>query len=95
VGTADTPVQVLVCVPDQSGTLQASQSPCPPSPISSLQVVSGVVLSPADYDNLLAYDGPVSQSEGQSLAMTCAGMVVALYLVSLGVGLVVRLIKQA
>lgn len=95
VGGADMQLKVLVCVPDQTGTLSASQSPCPASPVSSLQAIDGVVLSWADYQNLLAYDGPIDQSEAANLALTCAGMVVALYLVSLGVGLVLRLIKQA
>ena len=94
-GGPDTVLDVLVCVPDATGTLSASQAPCPASPVASLQAVPGVVLSASDYQNLLAYDGPVDSSEGQSDALTCAGMVVATYLVSLGVGLVIRLIKRA
>jgi hypothetical protein len=95
VGTVDSPVQVLVCVADASGTLSASQAPCPASPVASLQFVSGVVLSASDYGNLLSYAGPVDQAEGQNLALTCAGTVIALYLVSLGIGLILRLIKTA
>lgn len=94
-GAADQPVFVLVCVPDTTGKLAVSETPCPASPVSSLQAVSGVVLSSADYANLLAYAGPVDQAEGQNLALTCAGMVIALYLTSLGVGTVVRLVKRA
>lgn len=86
---------MLVCVPDTTGTLSVSQAPCPASPVASLQVVNGVVLSAADDQNLSAYDGPIDQSEGQNLALTCAGTVVASYLVSLGVGLCLRLIKRA
>jgi hypothetical protein len=94
VGTTDTVVGVLVCVPDATGTLSVSQAPCPASPVASLQVVSGVVLSQTDYSNLLTYDGPVDQTEGVNLALTCAGWVVALYLLSLGIGTVIRLIKR-
>lgn len=95
VGTADMAVGVLVCVPDTTGTLAASESPCPAQPVASLQVVSGVVLSQSDYNNLLAYDGPIDQTEAANLAMTCAGTVIALYLLSLGIALVVRMIRTA
>ena len=94
-GETGIPVAVLVCVPDATGALTVSQSPCPASPVASLQFVSAVLLAPSDYNNLLAYDGPISQTEGQNLAMTCAGTVLALYLLSLGIGLIIRLIKQA
>lgn len=95
-GQPDMPLGVLVCVPDTTGTLSASQAPCPASPIASLSVVpNAVVLSAQDYQNLLAYSGPISVPDGQNLALTCAGTVVALYLVALGVGVCVRLIKQA
>ena len=94
-GTTGQQVGVLVCVPDTSGTISASQPPCPASPVSSLQTVSGVVISATDYGNLLAYAGPIDQAEGQSLALTCAGTVIALYLSSLGIGLVLRLVKRA
>jgi hypothetical protein len=95
VGGTDQVVGVLVCVPDTTGTLAVSQAPCPSSPISSLQTVSGVVLAQSDYQNLLSYDGPIDQSEAYNLALTAAGMVLALYLTGLGIGLMLRLIRRA
>jgi hypothetical protein len=87
------PASVLVCVPD--ATLSASVAPCPSSPVAAPAVVAGVVLSVTDYNSFSLWDGPADPVEGQTLAMTCAGTVVASYLVALGVGLVVRMIRNA
>ena len=89
----DTPVSVVVCVPDS--TLTASVSPCPSVPIALPQVVTAVLLSPTDYANLLAYDGPIDQSAGSNLVLTVAGFVLGAYVLSLGIGSVLNLIRKA
>ena len=83
-----------MCVPDTTGTLTASVAPCPSQPIAAPAVVSGFVISPSDYANLLGFDGPINYAEGTTLALTVAGFVVALYLLSLGVGHILRFIKE-
>lgn len=89
----DTPLSVVVCVPD--GSLSASVAPCPTSPVAAPQTVSAVLLSSADYGNLLSYAGPIDQAEGYNLAETCAGTVIALYLLCLCIGAIIRLVRDA
>lgn len=86
---------VLVCIPDTTGTLTESVSPCPSSPIAAPGIVNGVVITGDEYNNLLVYDGPISQTEGYNLALASAGVVLACYALCLGIGTVLGLIRRA
>jgi hypothetical protein len=92
-GQASVLSSVLVCVPNS--TLSGSVAPCPASPIAAPAIVPGYVLAVSDYQNLLSYDGPIDTTEGNTLVLTCAGWVVASYVLCLCIGTVLRLIKRA